>query len=130
MTDLEAFAGDGFLKIEGAAPRRAADAVRDKLWRQLGLSPDEPESWSAPVRWASDMAGTGPFDEVVRNQALAAALDDICGADGWVPRGSLGNIPVRFPVTPPTIAAGTSTPTRRGPTGRGPSPGARTPCCC
>ncbi|MEO3760585.1 phytanoyl-CoA dioxygenase family protein [Mycobacterium sp. B14F4] len=101
MTDLEAFTRDGFVKIEGAASRRAADAVREKLWRQLGVSPDEPESWPAPVLWASDMLGAGPFGEVVRSPALAAALDDVCDPGGWAPRGSLGNIPVRFPVAPP-----------------------------
>ena len=32
---------------------------------------------------------------------LAEALDAVCGVGGWTPRGSLGNIPVRFPVSPP-----------------------------
>ena len=101
MVDLAAFTTDGFLKIAQAAPRRTVDAVRDKLWLQLGLSPDRPEGWTDPVRWAADTAGAGPFGEVVRSRALADALDAICGAGGWVPRGSLGNIPVRFPVDPP-----------------------------
>ena len=101
MVDVDAFKRDGFVKVEQAAPRETADAVRDKLWRQLGLSPDEPGQWTEPVRWASDLVGAGPFGEVARSPALAAALDDICGPGGWVPRGSLGNIPVRFPVDPP-----------------------------
>jgi hypothetical protein len=100
MVDLEAFKTDGFVKIEQAAPRSTADAVREGLWLQLGLSPDRPEQWTAPVRWAADLTGAGPFGEVLRGPALAAALDAICGERGWVPRGSLGNIPVRFPVAP------------------------------
>ena len=92
---------DGYLKVEHAASRSVADAARDVLWRQLGLSADDPERWSAPVRWAADMTGQGPFGELVRSPALAAALDQICGAGGWLPRGCLGNIPVRFPVSPP-----------------------------
>ncbi|HEX2212056.1 MAG TPA: phytanoyl-CoA dioxygenase family protein [Mycobacterium sp.] len=100
MLNLETFKRDGFVKIEQAAPRSRADAVREKLWRQLGLSPEEPERWTDPVRWASDMVGAGPVGEVVRSPVLAAALDEICGAGAWAPRGSLGNIPVRFPVPP------------------------------
>ncbi|SEH80555.1 Phytanoyl-CoA dioxygenase (PhyH) [Mycolicibacterium rutilum] len=95
------FATDGYLKIEQAAPRAVADAARAVLWRQLGLSPDAPESWTEPVRWAADMTGEGPFGELVRSPKLAAALDQICGVGGWTPRGSLGNIPVRFPVSRP-----------------------------
>lgn len=102
MVDVEAFKSDGFVKLEQAAPRRTADEVREKLWRRLGLSPDEPERWTDPVRWASDVVGAGPFGEMVRSPVLAAALDAICGEGAWVPRGSLGNIPVRFPRPPVT----------------------------
>jgi hypothetical protein len=101
MLDLDAFMSDGYTKVEQAAPRRVAEAARAMLWRQLGLSPDDPDRWSAPVRWASDLTGEDPFGELLRSPALAAALDRICGSGGWSPRGSLGNIPVRFPVSPP-----------------------------
>lgn len=95
------FATDGYLKIERAVPRRIADAARAALWQQLGPSPDEPERWTEPVRWAADMTGAGAFGELVRSPKLAAVLDRICGAGGWLPPGALGNIPVRFPVSPP-----------------------------
>jgi hypothetical protein len=101
MLDLNAFMSDGYAKVEQAAPRSVADAARAVLWRQLGLSPDDPDGWTAAVRWASDMTGEGPFGELVRSPALAAALDRTCGTGGWSARGSLGNIPVRFPITPP-----------------------------
>lgn len=101
MPDLDVFMADGFLKVEQAVSRSVAEAAQAVLWRQLGLSPDDPERWLAPVRWAADMTGQGPFGELVRSPALAAALDQICGAGGWLPRGCLGNIPVRFPVSPP-----------------------------
>jgi hypothetical protein len=102
MVDLDAFVADGYVKVEHAAPREVADDARARLWKQLGLSPDAPNQWSAPVMWASDLTGDGPFGELARSPRLAAALDLICGRDGWVPRGALGNIPVRFPVSPPT----------------------------
>lgn len=101
MVDVEAFRCDGFVKVEQAAPRVVADAARMLLWQQLGVSPDDRSTWTQPVMWASDMTGAGPFGELVRSPRLADALDAVCGVGGWQPRGSLGNIPVRFPVTPP-----------------------------
>lgn len=101
MVNLDAFAADGYVKIDAAAPRSVAGAARAALWQQLGLSPDEPEKWVEPVCWAGDMTGAGPFGELVRSPKLAAALDRICGQGGWSPRFVLGNIPVRFPVSPP-----------------------------
>ena len=101
VPDIDAFMDDGFVKIEQAAPRSVADAARAALWRQLGLSPEDRDGWSQPVLWASDVMGHGPFGELVASPALATALDAVCGRGGWLPRGSLGNIPVRFPVSPP-----------------------------
>ncbi|AEV75686.1 protein involved in biosynthesis of mitomycin antibiotics/polyketide fumonisin [Mycolicibacterium rhodesiae NBB3] len=101
MLDLDAFMSAGYVKIETAAPRSVADEARALLWRRLGLSPDDPDGWSAPVRWTSDITGQGPFGDLIRSPDLATALDAVCGRAGWVPRGSLGNIPVRFPVSPP-----------------------------
>lgn len=101
MTDLEAFARDGYLKIEQPEARCAADAARAALWQQIGLSPDDPEAWTKPVVWASDLTGRGPFGELAHSRRLARVLDRLCGAGQWLPRGSLGNIPVRFPVQPP-----------------------------
>lgn len=101
MVDLDAFLCDGYAKLEHAAPRHVADAARAALWQQLGLSAHEPGQWSAPVLWAADLTGQVPFGELVRSPRLSAALDVICGSGGWQPRHSLGNVPVRFPVSPP-----------------------------
>ncbi|MDA2892000.1 mitomycin antibiotics/polyketide fumonisin biosynthesis protein [Mycolicibacterium sp. BiH015] len=97
---LDAFITDGFVKIAGAAPRDVADAARALLWQRLDASPDDPSTWTQPVMWTADLTGDGPFGEIACSAALAEALDRICGVGAWVPRGSLGNIPVRFPVTP------------------------------
>ncbi|OBB84576.1 hypothetical protein [Mycolicibacterium peregrinum] len=101
VVDVEAFKRDGFVKVEQAAPAEIADAARDLLWTQIGLSPDEPASWTSAVVWTADLTGAGPFRHLVDNAALTDALDAICGRGGWLPRGALGNIPVRFPVDPP-----------------------------
>ncbi|KMO82786.1 phytanoyl-CoA dioxygenase family protein [Mycolicibacterium chlorophenolicum] len=100
MVDLEAFDTHGYLTLEQAAPRAVADEARELLWRQLGVSPD-PATWTQPVMWTADLTGEGPFGELARSPVLADALDAICGEGGWLPRGALGNIPVRFPVQPP-----------------------------
>jgi hypothetical protein len=99
--DVDDFIRDGFARLTGAAPRETADAAREMLWQQIGLSPDEPETWNAPVKWAADLTGHGPFGEISRSPRLSDALDLVCGRGGWLPRGALGNIPVRFPVHPP-----------------------------
>lgn len=99
MVDLDAFAKDGYLYLEQAVLRPAADAARELLWQRIGVTRD-PAGWTQPVVWTADLTGEGPFGELVRSPMLAGALDAICGEGGWLPRGALGNIPVRFPVRP------------------------------
>jgi len=100
VVDVERFVADGFVKLEQAAPRAAADAARDLLWQRIGLSPDDPDGWREPVIWASDLTAEGPFSEIIGSPRLARALDEVCGPGGWVPRGQLGMVPVRFPRLP------------------------------
>ncbi|MEV0597010.1 phytanoyl-CoA dioxygenase [Nonomuraea cavernae] len=100
IMDVERFVADGFVKVESVVPREVADEARAVLWRQIGLSPDDPAGWTQPVVWASDLTGAGPFGEIVRSPRLGAALDLVAGRGGWLPTGSLGNIPVRFPKVP------------------------------
>lgn len=101
IVDVDAFVADGFAKVEAVVPREVGDAARQVLWRQIGLSPDEPSEWKAPVVWTADLTGAGPFGQIMASTRLRAALDAVAGPGGWVPRGSLGNIPVRFPRVPP-----------------------------
>ena len=101
MFDTDAFARDGFGKLTEAVPRDVADTARALLWQQIGRTPDEPRAWTQPVVWTADATGAGPFRQLANNSRLAEALDAVCGAGSWRPRGTLGNIPVRFPVHPP-----------------------------
>ncbi|MEV4582712.1 phytanoyl-CoA dioxygenase family protein [Nonomuraea jabiensis] len=101
IVDIDRFVADGFVKLEAASPREVGDAARALLWRQTGLSPQDPGAWKEPVVWAADLTGEGAFGELIRSPRLAEALDELCGAGGWVPRGSLGNVPIRFPHLPP-----------------------------
>jgi Phytanoyl-CoA dioxygenase (PhyH) len=99
--EIERFVADGFVKLEGAVPREVGDAARTLLWRQIGLSPQDPAAWKEPVIWAADLTGEGPLGELIGSARLARALDELCGVGGWVPRGQLGMVPVRFPRLPP-----------------------------
>ena len=99
--DVEGFIADGFVKVEQVVPREVGDAARALLWEQIGLSPDDPSGWTEPVVWAADLTGAGPFGEFMASARLHEALDAIAGVGGWVPRGSIGNIPIRFPRVAP-----------------------------
>jgi hypothetical protein len=100
VVDVERFVADGFVKLEEAAPRAVADTARSLLWRQIGLSPDDPAGWREPVVWAADHTGEGALGEVIKSPWLAEALDELCGVGGWRPRPTLGMVPVRFPRLP------------------------------
>ncbi|MFC6083186.1 phytanoyl-CoA dioxygenase family protein [Sphaerisporangium aureirubrum] len=101
IIDVDRFITDGFAKVEAIVPQEVGDAARALLWRQIGLSPDDPSGWTKPVVWASDLTGQGPFGQFTRSPKLREALDAVAGRGGWLPRGSTGNIPVRFPRVPP-----------------------------
>ncbi len=123
--DVARFVSDGFVKLPGVVPRAVADAARALLWQQAGLSPQDPAGWKEPVFWASDLTGEGPFGEIARSPLLAQALDELCGAGGWVPRGQLGMVPVRFPRLPPADDRGWHVDSNVFPPGGGALCGAR-----
>lgn len=100
MVDVGAFIRDGFIKLERPQLRTVADAARALLWGKMGLSPIDPSTWTKPVVWTADLTGDGHFSRLADSRDLADALDGICGTNGWAPRNSLGNIPVRFRVRP------------------------------
>ncbi|MER6947586.1 phytanoyl-CoA dioxygenase [Nonomuraea sp. NPDC000554] len=99
--DVEGFVADGFAKVESVVPREVGDQARELLWRQIGLSPDEPSAWREPVVWACDNTGEGPFGGIIRSPRLHAALDAVAGAGRWLPRPTAGMVPIRFPNVPP-----------------------------
>ncbi|MFB9965716.1 phytanoyl-CoA dioxygenase family protein [Sinosporangium siamense] len=103
---VERFVDDGFVKVEGAFSAELAARAREILWRQMGLSPDDPAGWTEPVRWANDFTGQGPFGEAMASPRLCAAFGQIVGAGRWRPRITWGNIPVRFPRLPPANDTG------------------------
>src|SRR4051812_18938486 len=88
---------DGFVRVPAIVGREVADEACARLWERIGPVPDDPATWTQPVVWTSDLTGEGPFEAIITSEILTRALDAVAGPGGWVPRTTLGNIPVRFP---------------------------------
>ena len=61
-----------------------------------GCDRDDPATWTHPVIRLGDYAQE-PFRLAVNTPRLLGAFDDLVGAGRWLPRGSLGTFPIRFP---------------------------------
>ena len=46
---VASFIADGYVRIDGAFPADLADECRAILWRDTGVSPDDPTTWTRPV---------------------------------------------------------------------------------
>ena len=66
---VQNFIEDGFIKIENAFSTDLAKQCRDELWADIGLSPEEPESWTRPVVRVGSKASP-PFIEAANTPAL------------------------------------------------------------
>lgn len=93
---IDQFITDGFIRIDNAFPRELADAGRAILWKDTGCDPDDPATWTRPVIRLDDYPHA-PFRDAVNTPRLHAAYDELVGPGRWLPRGSLGTFPVRFP---------------------------------
>jgi len=96
QADIHRFINDGFVKIECAFSKELAALGRDILWRDTGCDPHDRSTWRSPVVRLGDYAQP-PFGEAANTPRLHAAFDQLVGAGQWIPRGSLGSFPVRFP---------------------------------
>lgn len=93
---IEQFVVDGFVRIEEAFPRSLADACRQILWRATGCLEDQPSTWTRPVVRIGEIPHP-LFREAANTPRLHAAFDALVGPGRWLPRGSLGTFPIRFP---------------------------------
>ncbi len=93
---IESFIHDGFVRSDDACSRELADACRQILWRATGCVEDMPSTWTRPVVRIGEIAHPH-FREAAASPALVAAYDSLVGAGRWLPRGSLGTFPIRFP---------------------------------
>jgi len=94
--EVDRFIENGFVRLDHAFPRELADAGRALLWRDTGCAPDEPATWRQPVVRLGDYTQE-PFRLAANTPRLRGAFDQLVGPGRWLPRGSLGTFPIRFP---------------------------------
>jgi hypothetical protein len=90
------FIADGFVRVPEAFPRDLAGQCRAFLWRETGLDPDDPLTWTQPVIRLGGY-GSEPFRRAATRPRLHEAFDQLAGAGRWIPRDGLGTFPIRFP---------------------------------
>lgn len=95
-TEIQAFIQQGFVRINNAFSTETAAAARSILWKEMGLDPDNPVSWTKPVIRLG-MYSQPPFIEAANTPILYAAFDQLIGKDRWIPCKAIGTFPVRFP---------------------------------
>lgn len=90
------FIRDGFVRIDRAFPHEIANAARAILWRDTGCDPDDPATWTRPVIRLGQYTAAS-FRAAANTPVLHRAFDQLVGRGRWLPCGSLGTFPVRFP---------------------------------
>jgi hypothetical protein len=95
-SQIQQFIENGFIRLDGAFPRKLADEGREILWRDTGCDPHDPTTWTQPVIRLGGYAQE-PFRDAVNTPELHNAFDQLVGKRRWKPRYSLGTFPIRFP---------------------------------
>jgi hypothetical protein len=79
--EVERFITDGFVCLPEAFPRALAGECRAFLWRETGLDPADPATWTrAVVRL--DGYGGGLFSAAASTPPLHEAFDQLVGPGG------------------------------------------------
>ncbi len=95
-TMIEGFVRDGYCRVDAAFPPALAMQAREILWRDTGCREDDPRTWTQAVVRLGHYAQP-PFREAANTPVLHAAFDALVGQGRWLPQGTLGTFPVRFP---------------------------------
>ncbi len=94
--EIAAFIRDGFVRLDGAFSKDSAAQARSILWRATGCDPEDRSTWTRPVVRLGQFA-QAPFREAANSEILHRAFDQLVGPGRWLPQGSLGTFPIRFP---------------------------------
>jgi hypothetical protein len=100
VRQVDEFIEHGAVRLDHGFGKDIAAACRAALWARIGLSPDAPETWTAPVIRV-DVMVSEPFVAAANTPALHRAYDQLAGAGRWIAPRGLGSIPVRFPSAVP-----------------------------
>jgi hypothetical protein len=90
----------GVVKVAGAIPRNAAEAMADRLWSALargGADRADPSTWaSADLKAVKQASQRGAFNAYA-SAAVIAVADDLLGAGAWRPLQRWGFPMITFP---------------------------------
>ena len=93
---VERFVEEGFVKVPSVVPPEHLTAGRAVLWDDLGVSPNDPTTWTEPVVRIIPSV-EAPFKAAFDQPLLFAGIDQLVGPGRWLPRPHLGIFVVRFP---------------------------------
>ncbi|HEX5170883.1 MAG TPA: phytanoyl-CoA dioxygenase [Cyclobacteriaceae bacterium] len=93
---INQFISDGYVKVENAFSKELAEEALRILWKDTGCDPNNSSTWTRPVIRLGEYA-QAPFRQIANTPLLHSAFDQLVGRGRWLPRGSLGTFPVRFP---------------------------------
>ena len=95
-SEIDRFVERGFVKLDGAFPDEWASQGREILWNDLPCDQYDRSTWTSPVVRLGYYEQE-PFRNAVNTRVLHEAFDQLVGKGSWLPRGSMGTFPVRFP---------------------------------
>jgi hypothetical protein len=95
-SQIQHFIRNGFVKLANAFPCDVAEEARAILWRDTGCDPNQPLTWTRPVIRLGQYRDA-PFIKSANTPRLKDAFDLLIGPGRWLPLGSVGTFPVRFP---------------------------------
>lgn len=93
---IDCFISDGFVRLDNAFSPEQATQARTILWAACGCNPHDRSTWTQPVVRLGDLA-LPIFQQIANTPLLHRAYDQLVGPGRWLPRGSLGTFPIRFP---------------------------------
>jgi hypothetical protein len=93
---IDSFITDGFVRIDNAFSPETAEECRAILWRDTGVDPADPSTWTRPVIRLG-MYSQPPFRAAANTPLLHGAYDQLAGKGRWLAPQALGTFPVRFP---------------------------------
>lgn len=94
--EITQFINDGVVRVEGAFTPELAEMGRQIVWKEMGLNPKEPSTWTKPVVRLTTAHGEA-LREAANTPRLRAALDQLVGPGRWEARPNAGAFVVRFP---------------------------------
>jgi hypothetical protein len=95
--DREAFARDGFVRLDQAFPRDLALRCQEIMWSKIDEDPDDPSTWTRPVVRLMGFA-EDELVEACTNARWVEAIHELCGPVAHPTPWLGGTVAIRFPV--------------------------------